>query len=110
MTHDYLDLELCAATAHHDLIAGAAVTAHPADFAELRLTSDADVGVVSQGDRQRSRLGADPVAAGRDRAFDRGLPSLCQSRCDRRRGGHGTRSVFKLPAVTSTSTITSGLT
>src|SRR5215203_2778192 len=82
MTHDYLDLELCAATAHHDLIAGAAVTARPADFAELRLTSDADVGVISQGDRQGSRLGADPIAAGRDRALDRGLPSLYQGIVD----------------------------
>ena len=49
MTHDDLDIELCTAAAHHDLIAGAAVTARPADLAELSLTGDSDVGVISQG-------------------------------------------------------------
>src|SRR4029453_10391127 len=79
MTHDDLDVEPCAALAHHDLIAGAAVTARPADLAELSLTGDSDVGVISQADGQRSGLGADAVAAGFDRAFDRRLPHWPQS-------------------------------
>src|SRR5687768_18415629 len=76
MTHDDLDVELRTAAAHHDLIAGAAVTSGPADLAELGLTGDGDVRVISQSDRQRARLGTDPVTPGRDRAFDGGLPSL----------------------------------
>ena len=82
MTHDDLDVEPCTTAAHHDLIAGTAVTARPADFAELGLTGDSDVGVISQADGQRSGLSADSVTAGLDRALDRRLPSLYKSVVD----------------------------
>ena len=48
VTHDDLDVEPGAAVAHHDLVAGAAVAAGPADLAELGLTVDGDVGVIGQ--------------------------------------------------------------
>ena len=46
MAHDNLDVELCTTTAHHDLITGTAVTARPADPAELGFAGDGDIGVI----------------------------------------------------------------
>ena len=50
MTHHDLDVELCTAAAHHDLVAGAAVTARPADPAELSFAGDSHIGVIGQVD------------------------------------------------------------
>src|SRR5215210_1320091 len=61
VSHHDLDLELGAAIAHHDLVARTIVSARPADLAELRLTGNGYVGIITQSDRQTSRFGADPA-------------------------------------------------
>ena len=61
VTHHDLDVQLGAAVAHHDLVAGPAVAAGPADLAELGLALDRHVRVVgrvidSEPDSARIRL------------------------------------------------------